>query len=46
MMIDPIELYLQMKGTITSPSAVAEKLVSQEENAAGSDKNVAGLDKK
>lgn len=35
-----------MHGSIISPPAVAEKLVSLEENAAGSDTNVADLDKK
>lgn len=35
-----------MQGSITSSPVVAEKLVSLEENAAGSDKNVADLDKK
>ncbi|CBI29465.3 unnamed protein product, partial [Vitis vinifera] len=35
-----------MQGSITSPPVVAEKLVSLEENAVGSDKNVADLDKK
>ena len=46
MMTDSFEFYLQMQGSITSSPVVAEKLVSLEENAVGSDKNVADLDKK
>ena len=45
-MTDSFELYLQMQGSITSPPVVADKLVSLEENAAGSYKNVADLGKK